>query len=74
MIGKQLATLRGYRNLTQAQLADKCGVSRNYIGQLESGDRNPSLGIIFKMCDALQCYGDFNFTPIEGGQKRKEKD
>ena len=68
MIGMQLATLREYRKLTQAQLADKCGVSRNYIGQVESGDRNPSLGIIFKMCDALDCYGNFSFTPKEGGE------
>jgi transcriptional regulator with XRE-family HTH domain len=65
MIGKQLATLREYRKLTQEQLAQKCGVSRVYIGQVESGDRNPTLGVIFKMCDALQCYVDINFTPIK---------
>lgn len=68
MIGKQLTTLREYRRMTQAQLAEKCGVSRVYIGQVESGDRNPTLGVIFKMCDALDCYGDFTFTPKEGGE------
>ena len=68
MIGKQLTTLRQYRKLSQAELAEKCGVSRVYIGQVERGEMNPTLGVIFKMCDALDCYGDFTFTPKEGNQ------
>lgn len=64
-VGRNLATLREYRRLTQAQVAERCGVSRNYIGQVEAGERNPTLGVIFNICDALQCYADINFTPKE---------
>lgn len=39
-------TIRAYRNkleISQEQFADKCGFHRTYVGQIERGERNPSL-------------------------------
>ncbi|REE01096.1 helix-turn-helix domain-containing protein [Marinoscillum furvescens] len=69
IVGKQLYTLRKYRQLTQDEVAEKCGVSRKYVSQLERGEVNASLGIVFKLCTALQCYADLTFTPVESQKK-----
>jgi len=52
-IGSQITTLRELRNLTQEQLAALCGVSGPYIGQVERGQRNPTIGVLYAICEAL---------------------
>lgn len=49
-------TVRFYRsslNITQEELADLCGFHRTYIGQIERGERNPSLVNIVTLCGYL---------------------
>jgi transcriptional regulator with XRE-family HTH domain len=49
--------LREYRKesgISQAILAEKCETSTSYIGQIEIGNRFPSLEMIEKMAAALQ--------------------
>ena len=39
-------TIRFYRNesnISQEELASRCGFHRTYVGQIERGERNPSL-------------------------------
>lgn len=48
--------IRFYRQkagLTQQQLADKLGVSQQYIGNYESGKRQPKIQTLQKIADAL---------------------
>ncbi|GHV12867.1 hypothetical protein AGMMS49938_06280 [Fibrobacterales bacterium] len=40
---------RGKQNLTQAEFARRCGLSRNYIVLLESGLRMPRLDSVFML-------------------------
>ena len=50
-------TLKDYRKaqkLTQTEAAEKLGVTRQYIGALESGDRKPSLTLLK---DMAKLYG-----------------
>lgn len=50
-------TIRFYRtglDLSQEQLAEKCGFHRTYIGQVERGERNPSLKSIEKFAHVFE--------------------
>lgn len=51
--GKRVRDLRKSINLSQVDLAEKCGFHRNYIGMIERGERNPSLVNIYKISRAF---------------------
>ncbi len=44
----RLKVLRAEKNLTQAQLADQTGVSRQTINAIEKGKFDPSLPLAFR--------------------------
>lgn len=52
--GKRLATVRHQKGVTQEQLADAVDVHRTYIGFIEQGKRNPSIGNVHKIAKALK--------------------
>jgi transcriptional regulator with XRE-family HTH domain len=39
-VGFRIRELRNSRGLTQAQLAESCGLHRTFIGSVERGERN----------------------------------
>lgn len=39
--------------LSQEKLAFRCGSHRNYIGEIERGEKSPSLHTIFALAEAL---------------------
>ncbi|HVM80802.1 MAG TPA: helix-turn-helix transcriptional regulator [Stellaceae bacterium] len=45
---------REYRKLTQQQLADKAGISKPYLSQLETGAREASVGVVRRLAAALR--------------------
>lgn len=51
--GKRLATIRKQKSITQEKLADLIDVHRTYIGFIEQGKRNPSIGNVYKIATAL---------------------
>ena len=44
--GKAVRELRLERELSPQQLADSYGLDPSYIGQVERGQRNPTLGVM----------------------------
>jgi transcriptional regulator with XRE-family HTH domain len=52
-VGKRVAKLRRERDLTQEQLAEKAGVSRNHIADIELGTRNTGVWSFFLLARAL---------------------
>jgi transcriptional regulator with XRE-family HTH domain len=42
-VGDRLRDLRTARKLTQADLAEKCGLHRTFTGSVERGERNVSI-------------------------------
>jgi transcriptional regulator with XRE-family HTH domain len=52
--GKRLAEIRKERGFTQEQLAEMVDVHRTYIGFIEQGKRNPTIGNINKIAKVLK--------------------
>ena len=52
--GTVLKKARERRKLTQQALADKVGVRQETIARLESGARNPSMGLLHRLAKTLR--------------------
>jgi transcriptional regulator with XRE-family HTH domain len=51
---KNLRKYRKEKKISQMALAELCGTSTSYIGQIEIGNRFPSIDMIEKIAEALQ--------------------
>ncbi len=51
--GRAIRELREERGISQEAFALKCGIDRSHYGGIERGERNPSLGTVFKIADTL---------------------
>ena len=51
--GKALREYRVKKGLSQQDLADKCGLDISYVGGIERGQRNPTLGVIHGLASVL---------------------
>jgi transcriptional regulator with XRE-family HTH domain len=51
--GDAIRTLRNERSLTQEALADLCGLTTNYVGDAERGERNISLRALWQLADGF---------------------
>lgn len=55
IFGKRLRELRLARGLTQTQLAERCGSNHPFISNLERGVKVPSLTMVLRLAEALEC-------------------
>jgi transcriptional regulator with XRE-family HTH domain len=62
--GRHVAELRKKRRLTQEELAELVGLHRTYIGFIEQGKRNPSIGNVHRIAKALNVSMKALFTPF----------
>ena len=51
--GARIAELRKQLNISQEELAERCGVHRTYIGSIERGEKSPTLNTIVKFAKGL---------------------
>lgn len=52
---EKLVKVRTESNLTQKELAKKCGIKQSNISRLESGKANPTIKFLQKVADSLDC-------------------
>lgn len=52
-LGNRIRAIRLEKNLTQAELAERCECNRNYISMLERGERNPSYKSLLMIAEGL---------------------
>lgn len=53
IVGKHLKEIRILKGLSQEELSLQAGLDRSYISMVERGKRNPTLLVIFKICEVL---------------------
>jgi transcriptional regulator with XRE-family HTH domain len=73
---KELATLirttREKHGLTQGQLAESCGWSRQRITNIERGKQNIQVAVLQKIADALNLQLQINFIDKRGASLHPE--
>jgi transcriptional regulator with XRE-family HTH domain len=52
--GKEVRRRRRAARLTLEQLAERAGLSPNYVGSIEKGDRDPSLSSVLALAQGLK--------------------
>ncbi|MBI2878932.1 MAG: helix-turn-helix transcriptional regulator [Candidatus Rokubacteria bacterium] len=50
----KLRRLRNERDMSQQELAEKAGISREYLNRLEAARQDPTLGTLEKLAKALK--------------------
>jgi putative transcriptional regulator len=55
ILKNNLKMMRGEKKLSQQQLAELVGVSRNTISSIETGQFNPTAKLALVLCIALEC-------------------
>jgi transcriptional regulator with XRE-family HTH domain len=50
----QIKTLRTRHKLTQQAVADKAGITREYLARLEAGEHDPTLSVVRRLAKALK--------------------
>ena len=54
LVGDNCARIRKARGWTQEELAERSGLSQQYLSGLERGRRNPTVVTIFELAEALK--------------------
>jgi transcriptional regulator with XRE-family HTH domain len=52
-LGQTIRRLRRQADLTQEELAERAGLSANYVGQIERGEKNPGALALFALARGL---------------------
>lgn len=64
MLGHKIKEIRKKRGMTQEELAWKSGISLNFIGQIERGQKQPSIKTLKKISDMLEVAPSVFFEKI----------
>ena len=59
----QIRDRRRELGLSQKELAERCGVSRQTVNAIENDKYNPTLSLAFRLAKELQLTVDELFTP-----------
>jgi len=52
-LGERIRELRKKKGLSQLRLAYRAEISKTYLSDLERGKRNPSIGLLLRIAEAL---------------------
>jgi putative transcriptional regulator len=75
-IQNKVRTLRFFKDeMTQLQLADEVGVTRQTLAAIESGKYSPSLELAFRIANVFNVALDkvFSYDPVKDKFKKRKK-
>lgn len=58
-LGSRIKAIRKVRKLTQEELAEMAGISVNYLGAIERGDKLPRLVTFIRIANVLEISSDY---------------
>jgi transcriptional regulator with XRE-family HTH domain len=54
MLGEALRLIRAFHDLSQTEGADKLGISKSYLSEIESGRKEPTLQLVKRYSDVYE--------------------
>lgn len=69
MLGSRVRELRVAAEMTQEELAGRCGLFRTYMSRIETGRANPTLMMICALADSLRVPVASLFEQIDKNRK-----
>lgn len=69
LIGKRVASRRNQLKLTQAELAEKTGLTPKYISNIETSHSIPSIESVMNLCVALDIPPNYLLFGISDGKE-----
>jgi len=72
MVGERIRHFRKEKGLSQEDLASLANLHATYIGQLERGEKNPTLNSMLKIADALGISLEQLFQAMEMNNESKD--
>ena len=70
LVAWNLRRIRVERGVSQEQLAVDAGVDRTYVGRIERGMENPTVGNLDKLAEALDIHISTLFMKPKPGERR----
>ena len=69
LFGRRVQSIRATHGMTQETLAEKAGISPEYVSRIERGNTSPSFGTISRVAEALQVRVKtlFDFSDLDKG-------
>lgn len=69
--GSRVRELRLAAEMTQEDLAHRCGLFRTYMSRIETGRANPTLTMICALADSLQVPVASLFEPVDSARRAR---
>lgn len=63
--GRALYSLRIEKDFSQEELSFRSDIDRSFLSQIERGEKEPCLGVIFKLSKALETSPSVVFQTVE---------
>ena len=54
LVGRNLKRWRLKKGFTQAELAERAGITTQYVGDIERGNRNPTVVLLYLLAEQLE--------------------
>ena len=73
LLGKSISEIRKRQRLSQERLAERAGISAQYVSNIERGKENPTLDLLLRLTEALKVsLGQMcDFETVEDMNQRK---